>query len=50
MPEEALLGAFKGRTGGGFGLPVQRSLAARDVGGFHGRVQVPVNHGEGGSI
>ncbi|PJG49618.1 hypothetical protein CAF53_01215 [Sphingobium sp. LB126] len=43
MAKEALLGAFKGRTGGGFGLPVQRPLAAGDVGGFHRRVQVPMN-------
>ena len=50
MAKEALLGAFKGRTGGGFGLPVQRPLAAGDVGGFHRRVQIPMNDGEGGSI
>ena len=50
MAEEALLRAFKGRTGGGFGLPVQRPLAAGDVGGFHRRVQIPMNDGEGGSI
>ena len=46
MTEEPLLGRFKGRAGGGLGLPVQRALGAGDVGGFHRRVEMVVNDRE----
>ncbi len=48
--EEALLGAFEGRTGGRLGLAVQRAGFARDVGGFQRRGQVVVDDLEGAGI
>jgi hypothetical protein len=50
MAEEALLRGLERRAGGGFGLSVQRALAAGDVGGLHRSVEVIVDDSEGASI
>ncbi len=46
MTEEALLRAFEGGACRRFGLPVQRSRCAGDVGGPHRRVQVIMDDAE----
>jgi len=47
MAEEALLGGFERRAGGGLGLLVQRAVAAGDVGGLHRRIEIVMDDGEG---
>ena len=46
MAEEALLGGFEGRAGGGLGLPVQRAAVAGNVRCLHRRVEIVMDDGE----
>ena len=46
MAEEALLGAFEGRSGRGLCLSIQRARLARDVGGPHRRLEVVMDDAE----
>ena len=50
MAEEALLGAFEGRAGGGFRSGIQRAGCAGDVRRPHRRVEIVVNDREGAGI
>ena len=50
MIEEALLGGFERRSGGGLGLAVQRAFVAGDVRRLHRRVEIVVDDGEGAGI
>ena len=46
MAEEALLGGFEGRAGGGLSLAVQSAGIAGDVGGLHRRIEIIMDDGE----
>ncbi len=50
MAKEALFGALEGGTGGGLGLPVQRSGRAGNIGCLHRRIQVVMDDCESSGI